>query len=470
EAPKDRWEESPLAQEVIHREGLADEDELQSWFIRRIEGFLNRNGRRLIGWDEILEGGLAPDATVMSWRGVAGGVAAAKQGHDVIMTPNSYLYLDYYQGDTGNEPLAIGGFSPLERVYSFEPVPQGLSPQEARHILGAQANLWTEYIPTTEQVEYMLLPRLLALSEVVWTASESRDWGHFLARMAAGIQRLDRMGANYRIPDVFGLEEDRLILEDSVPVELFAPIRDGEIRYTLTGQDPGPGDPVYEGPFVFYPGPGGTEIRARVALPDGRMGAVKTASVRKAELIPATPLPRSHRSQGLLARVFPGTYPSVDSLPRGFSHYPGGARAAFVPRVEIPELAPATTYGATLTGFIRIPRDGIYTFYLTSDDGSDLWVARERVVNNDGYHGMSERRGQAALKRGWHPLEIHYFQGGGDADLRLELEGPHTRRREVPAHWLSRHATALERQGIEARIAIDPGHPSETSPGHLFGN
>lgn len=465
EAPKVRWEESPLAQEVIRREGLADEHELQSWFIRRIEAFLNENGRNLIGWDEILEGGLAPNATVMSWRGMAGGVAAAKQGHDVIMSPNSHLYLDHYQGQEETEPLAIGGFSPLERVYGFEPVPQELSRQEARHILGAQGNVWTEYISTPEHVEYMLLPRLLALSEVVWSPAESRDWDGFLARMGPSLQRLDRVAANYRIPDVFGLEEDRLILGDSLLVELFAPVRDGEIRYTLTGEDPGPGDPVYQGPFVLYPEGGGTEIRARVVLPDGRMGAVKTASVRTARLVPATPLPRSRRSPGLLARVFPGSYPSVDSLPRDFSAYPEGVRAATVPRVEIPGLAPATTYGATLTGFIRIPRDGIYTFYLTSDDGSDLWVDGKRVVDNDGYHSMSERRGQAALKRGWHPLEIRYFQGGGDADVLLEMEGPHTRRQEVPAHWLARSATTLELKGVEARIAIDPGHPSETSQG-----
>ena len=185
EAPKFAWENSPLAQEVIQREGLADEHELQSWFIRRIEGFLSANGRNLVGWDEILEGGLAPNATVMSWRGMAGGTAAAQQGHDVIMTPNSHVYLDHYQGDTIQEPLAIGGFSPLERVYAFEPVPPELTNAEAVHVLGGQGNVWTEYMATTEYVEYMLLPRLLALSEVVWSPQEARDWESFLARRPA---------------------------------------------------------------------------------------------------------------------------------------------------------------------------------------------------------------------------------------------------------------------------------------------
>jgi N-acetyl-beta-hexosaminidase len=176
EAPKDRWRESELAQEVIRREGLADEEELQSWFIRRMEAFLNANGRKLVGWDEILEGGLAPNATVMSWRGTAGGIEAARAGHDVVMTPNSHVYFDYYQGDSLQEPLAIGGFSPLERVYAFEPVPEELSPAEARHVLGGQANLWTEYIKTPEHAEYMLLPRMLALAEVVWSPADRRHW------------------------------------------------------------------------------------------------------------------------------------------------------------------------------------------------------------------------------------------------------------------------------------------------------
>jgi hexosaminidase len=198
EVPKVRWRESALAQEVMRREGLANEEELQSWFIRRIEKFLAQHGRRLIGWDEILEGGLAPDATVMSWRGMSGGIAAARQGHDVIMTPNSHLYFDHYQGDRAREPLAIGGNSPLPRVYSFEPVPDSLSASEARHILGAQANVWTEYMKTESHVEYMVFPRMLALAEVVWSPRELRDWEGFQRRLPAQLEVLGRLGVNYR--------------------------------------------------------------------------------------------------------------------------------------------------------------------------------------------------------------------------------------------------------------------------------
>ncbi|HWJ22014.1 MAG TPA: beta-N-acetylhexosaminidase, partial [Gemmatimonadaceae bacterium] len=175
EAPKTRWKASPVAQEIIRREGLRNEEELQSWFTRRIERFLNAHGRKLIGWDEILEGGIAPEATVMSWRGMEGGIAAARQGHDVVMAPGDYTYLDHYQGDPASEPLSIGGYLPLDTVYAWDPVPAELTPAEASHILGAQGNLWTEYIATPAHAEYMLFPRMIALSEVVWSPKEARN-------------------------------------------------------------------------------------------------------------------------------------------------------------------------------------------------------------------------------------------------------------------------------------------------------
>ncbi len=201
EAPKTRWKASPVAQAVIAREGLRDEDELQSWFIRRIERFLSAHGRRLVGWDEILEGGLAPNATVMSWRGTAGGIAAAKQGHDVVMSPQEDLYFDHYQGDPEREPLAIGGMTPLEDTYRYEPVPDELTAEEAAHVLGPQGNVWTEYMPTSERVEYMAYPRALALAEIAWSAREARDWKSFRSRLGPALALLDRLGVRYRRPD-----------------------------------------------------------------------------------------------------------------------------------------------------------------------------------------------------------------------------------------------------------------------------
>ena len=198
ECPKANWERCPNCQKTIKKEGLKDEHELQSYFITRIEKYLNSKGKNIIGWDEILEGGLAPNATVMSWRGTKGGIEAAKQKHDVIMTPNHSCYFDHYQiKDNVNEPLAIGGKTTVADVYAYEPTPEGLSADEHQYILGAQANVWTEYMETTDYVEYMILPRMTALSEVVWSSKESKNWEDFSNRLNTFKDRYDALNLNY---------------------------------------------------------------------------------------------------------------------------------------------------------------------------------------------------------------------------------------------------------------------------------
>jgi len=200
ECPKVRWEQCDKCQARMKEEGLENEHELQSYFVGRIEKFLLANNRKLIGWDEILEGGLAPEATVMSWRGIKGGIEAAKLHHDVIMTPTTHCYFDYYQSENKeNEPLAIGGYLPLEKVYSYNPMPEELSDEEAKYILGAQGNIWTEYIKTQNKAEYMTYPRATALSEVVWTQPEKKDYGSFMKRMGKHYKRFANMGVNSRI-------------------------------------------------------------------------------------------------------------------------------------------------------------------------------------------------------------------------------------------------------------------------------
>jgi hexosaminidase len=201
ESPKAAWQKCEKCQKRIVEEQLKNEDELQSYFIRRIEKFLKANGRQLIGWDEILEGGLAPDATVMSWRGMGGGIEAASQGHDVIMCPLNYTYFDYYQSeDHENEPPAIGGLTPLETVYEFDPMPPELSGDTAKHVLGAQGQLWTEFIAEERHLEYMAFPRASALAEVLWTNRESCDYDDFTRRLPALLQRLRHMNVNFRNP------------------------------------------------------------------------------------------------------------------------------------------------------------------------------------------------------------------------------------------------------------------------------
>jgi hexosaminidase len=178
--------------------GFKSEVELHGWFIGRMNDFLRSRGRRLVGWDEILEGGAPPGAVIMSWRGVKGAIAAARAGHDVVMAPTTHTYFDYYQSKDPSEPLAIGGFLPLETVFEFDPIPTELTPEEARRILGAQGQLWTEYIPTPEHLEYMAFPRLVALAEVTWTGKPGRDYADFLRRLRRHLERLQMLEVRFR--------------------------------------------------------------------------------------------------------------------------------------------------------------------------------------------------------------------------------------------------------------------------------
>ena len=196
EAPKKRWEKCKNCQSVIKRESLKDEHELQNYFISRMEKYINSKGKKIIGWDEILEGGLAPNATVMSWRGISGGIKAANMKHDVIMTPNATCYLDHYQSKDKNEPLAIGGYTPLEEIYNYEPIPEELDSESSKYIIGAQGNVWTEYMSTSEYVEYMVFPRIFALSEVVWSKNKS-NFEEFTSRVISFFDRLDKLDINY---------------------------------------------------------------------------------------------------------------------------------------------------------------------------------------------------------------------------------------------------------------------------------
>ena len=301
ECPKTQWQKCPKCQARIKalnleaKDGHSAEERLQSYIITHASNYLKSLGRNTIGWDEILEGGLAEGATVMSWRGESGGIAAAKQHHDVVMTPNSYLYFDYYQSlDKANEPLAIGGYLPLETVYSYEPMPKELTADEARHIIGVQANIWTEYMPTFKQMQYMALPRLAALSEVQWSQPALKDYTSFTNRLTEFTHLYDRLGYNYakHLYNVaIHVDSDNKWREILIHMTTAGK---AEIRYTLDGTEPTVNSTLYTGAIVLQKS---AKIRA-AAFRDGKRSSVTSQDIsfNKATACPVELLQPTHKN------------------------------------------------------------------------------------------------------------------------------------------------------------------------------
>jgi hexosaminidase len=433
ECPKDRWAKCPDCQKRMKTEGLKDEMQLQSYFIQRIEKFLIGNHRGLVGWDEILEGGLAPEATVMSWRGESGGIEAARQGHDVIMTPNSHCYFDHYQGDPKFEPKAIGGYLTLEKVYSYEPVPVELNAGEAKHVLGAQANVWTEYIPTEKQVEYMALPRMSALAEVVWTPKDLRDYEKFLHRMETQYLRFDAMKFNYRVPTPETTSES-FVFTDSLVVDFHSSALNAEILFTTDGSDPLASGKVYTKPLILK---ANAQIKAVTRMKSGSTSVQVIIPAEKQEMLPGLELsvPISH---GIDFDLYSGRFKGTKDMDTQKS-----ASRGVMSVFGLPDPPTGKPYGLIMRGYIKIEKPGVYRFYLRSNDGSTLSFGDRLVVNHDGEHGATERSGETALGKGWHMYELRYFNAGGTQSLAVSWSGMGIEKQPVPAANLASMATPM---------------------------
>lgn len=276
ECPKDYWKESAFCQKFIKDNNLKDEHGLQSYFIQRMEKFVNSKGRSIIGWDEILEGGLAPNATVMSWRGVEGGIASAQQKHDVMMTPSTNgLYLDHAQSKSADEPTNIGGFAPYSKIYGYDPIPGELTADERKYIIGVQANLWTEYIKTPEKVEYHILPRMFALAEIAWTPLNRKDMTNFTEeRLPLHLARLDNTNTHYWVPTPIG-QTDGVIDGERVAIDLKTPMQGAKVYYTLDGTRPSEYSTLYEAPLKFNLAKGEKRVLNTIVItPSGRRSVV----------------------------------------------------------------------------------------------------------------------------------------------------------------------------------------------------
>ncbi|QWF19392.1 family 20 glycosylhydrolase [Lysobacter capsici] len=431
EAPKTRWKSSELAQAVMRREGLKDEHELQSYFIQRMEKFLHSRGKRIIGWDEILEGGLAPDATVMSWRGEAGGIAAARQGHDVIMTPTQCCYFDYGQGPAEHEQWNLGGELSLDKVYAYDPVPKVLDAAQARHVLGVQGNVWSEYLKTPAMVEYMVVPRMLALAEVAWTPQTDRDYADFQRRLRAQLPHLDRERVGYRISEPLGLDDVMHVQENGEPAHythrytLIASAPGASIHYTVDGSEPDQRSPVYQGPIELdVPLDGSRSLRTVTVLENGRRSGVHSASVRYRSYRPAT-AKRKRASMGLSYRLYDGLYSSLDEFERAPTPQQRGTATDFA----VDRFGRSRRFGLQYEGYIEVPADGVYRFAIQGDDRSALYLDGEALIRNDSYDQTMQA--SVPLRRGWHRLRVAWYQREGGLSLRVQSAAPGQALREL---------------------------------------
>ncbi|MCX6134241.1 MAG: family 20 glycosylhydrolase [Ignavibacteriales bacterium] len=420
ECPKLRWNNCKRCQDRMAANGLKNEQELQSYFVKRIEKMLEAQGKRLVGWDEILEGGIAPRATVMSWRGIVGGIEAAKSGHDVVMTPTSYCYFDYYQAAAG-EPKAIGGFLPIDTVYAYEPIPTELTADQAKHVLGAQGNVWSEWIPNYRQAEYMAATRMMALSEVVWSAQSHRNFKDFMHRMTPQYKRLGYRDINYRVPGPLGIGGRKIIFRDTIAV-ITSPVQDAILCFTMNGDEPTRNSPQY---FKPIPIKGDVTLKTILVLPDG-----KTSSTVTTNFMMVDP-----NFNGVAFNYFQGEWvmvPDMNAMKPAQSGVVFDIGLGSVPKRW-------DNYGLQFKCTVTIPSAGEYAFYLASDDGSKLFLDDKELINNDGAHGMVEASSKTTLTSGKHKLEVRYFQQGGAQDLNVSIEGPGLPKQPLPPRLLSIH-------------------------------
>jgi len=419
EAPKDVWKKSEFCQKLMKKLHLKTEDELQSYFIQRIEKFVNSKGRSIIGWDEILEGGLSPNATVMSWRGEEGGIAAAQQNHNVIMTPGSGgLYIDHAQGKQ-NEPLSIGGNEPLTKIYSYNPIPAVLTVDQQKFIVGVQANLWTEYIPTEPKVEYMLMPRLMALSEVAWTPLANKNYTDFAdTRLPSHLGRLDKSNFDYRVPTAIGAQ-DTIVFGSQLNVNLKPSVNGAKVYYTIDGYKPGETDIEYATPMTYIVPPDQyRELKTIVITPSG-----KRSQVTHMVMYNKTPLPAINyqgSAKGLKYKLFTGQFGSVNEL-KGAAAIDTGTALSFNTTDFKKNMH---GFGVIYTGYIRIDTDGDYGFSLASANGSSLSIDDQPVVDNDGKHGIYDQGGSVPLLKGYHKITIKYFDAGSAGILGVFMTIP----------------------------------------------
>ncbi|QHS63884.1 family 20 glycosylhydrolase [Chitinophaga agri] len=419
EVEKSTWAKSPACEAIMKANNLKTVEELQSYFVKRMEKFFNSKGKKLIGWDEILEGGISETAILMYWRSWVpdAPVHAAQHGNKVIMTPGNPLYFD-----TPPDRNSVSN------VYHFNPVPKGLTPEQEKFIIGAQANTWTEYIPSEKRADFMMFPRMTALAEVLWT--HRQDYDNYLLRLNKQYKRLDQLKVHYRMPDLDGFTDDNVLVGKTV-LKLQKPSPEITIRYTTDGTAPTMSSAELPEAFIV-PGPG--TIKLASFSPSGSSSDIYTLNYRQQSFFPPVNLFKAPEA-GLQVQYFDSSYRSVTKLPDTSDSI------VYVTNAVIPAGMGkgGKAFGAKITGYIDVPETAIYSFFLTADDGANLYIQGDKVVDNDGWHAPVQKSGQVALQKGLHPFEIKFVEGGGGYTLKLEYRVNGGKIQAVPDAWFKRN-------------------------------
>ncbi|TSD63843.1 family 20 glycosylhydrolase [Inquilinus sp. KBS0705] len=415
EVDRASWAQCESCKILMSKEEIKSLPALQNYFINHMERFFNQHGKKIIGWDEIIEGGISPTAILMYWRTWVpeAPVKAAKNGNKVIMTPGNPLYFDYLPDN-----------SSIYNVYHFNPVPPGLNKEQSGYIIGAQANIWTEYIPSEKRAEYMYMPRMTALAERLWTNSPD-GYLSYRSRLNNQYDRLDLMNIHYRLPDIQGLLNDRVFITTDT-LNFDRPLKKFPVRFTTDGSTPTNASPELTTYIVNH-----TQlIKVAAFTPKGRIGDIYNIKYQQQDL--ANPIDPTSKDQGLTVAYYKGNFKKTAEIPKTF---PDSSFKA--DRVDIPASVSAPSFGLKYKGNIEVPVDGIYTFYLTCDDGGVLLIAGRETVNNDGLHSEKEQSGQVALRKGHHKISLDFIEGGGGYKLKLRYSINGSSPTEIPPSWLS---------------------------------
>ncbi|MDH7444526.1 family 20 glycosylhydrolase [Aquimarina sp. 2201CG14-23] len=404
EVPKRSWKQCKLCQHTIKKEGLNDENELQSHLMARVEGMLYKNNKKMIGWDEILEGGITATTSIMSWQGEEGGIKAANEGHDVIMTPSQFTYLNFYQGDHVVEPMAFGGYIPLEKVYNYNPVPETIEKNKRHHILGLQGNFWTEHGDSNTIAEYQLYPRILAIAEVGWTSKKNKDYHNFLSRLEKTYRLLDRYNLQYHIPMPEGPITDHIVFENETTIEFrtTAPVK---MVYTTDGSVPNKNSNVYTKPLTFNKS---TFLKIASILPHGKMSNTRELSLQKQELIPSLEN-MNNLDRGLNVKTIKGHFTHVNEIVDSIE--PIERKITELKDVNVTydwghEINKENFKAALVDGYIEIPEDGVYFF---SSNQDQVWIADRLVIDYKKNIKKHPETSSIPLKKGKHTLKIVYL-------------------------------------------------------------